>query len=192
MIKEDDDPIFALGSSVSLISCHGKSYEGEVIAFESGRRVLGIKCPSTTGTHSDVHFLNLHNVTDINVKKEPKKEDANVPLTPFVNTRKIEERKRKAIDERRRLVEAFQAGVPDEGFQVFLHLARTMSNAVTWEGKNIIVNKDVVISPPYRPENCSPRGGGRPTDGDKQNSKNTTSCSYTQELVDKYWKSCKS
>lgn len=55
------------------------------------------------------------------------------------------------MEQKRRLVTALKADVPLEAQHLFMTIAKTFSNTeVTWQGKNIVVFKDVVITPPYK------------------------------------------
>jgi len=70
---------------------------------------------------------------------------------------------------------------------VFLHLSKTI-DAVTWEDQNIIVMKNVTISPPYKSDNCIPHENA-PL-GSKRNSnssKDLEAVAYIKQLVEKYW-----
>lgn len=44
-------------------------------------------------------------------------------------------------------------GVTPEGQQLFLTITKTIEE-VTWQGLNILVMNQVIITPPYGPENC--------------------------------------
>lgn len=189
-MSEDAEFMFTAGSIISLITCHEGVYEGEVLAFDYHKKILLIKCPASSGQPSlnDVHLINLSNVTDVKIKKEVKKEELNSTSLPHLNINKVELRKKQAIEERKRLAKAFDSGVTDEGIEVFLHLSKTI-DAVTWEGKNIIVMKNVVIQPPYKPENCIPSNSSNMA-GDKRNvnsAKVLEAVSYIKQLLEKYW-----
>lgn len=88
MMTEDDE-VFNCGSEVTCVSCHGLTYEGEIIAYDHGRRVMVIRCPSSLGQHSDVHLINLNNTTDVKVNKDVKKENTNSNPTSHLDTRKV-------------------------------------------------------------------------------------------------------
>lgn len=91
MMSEDDD-VFKCGLEVSCVSCHGVTYEGEIIAYDQGRRVLVIKCPSSLGTQlNDVHLINLNNTTNVEINKDVKKENVNSASTPHLDTKKVTE-----------------------------------------------------------------------------------------------------
>lgn len=103
----------------------------------------------------------------------------------------IEERRKKAIEDRNRLVKAFDSGVTEEGLQVFQHLSKTLG--VTWDGKDIVVQKDVVVSSPYKSENCNPRVDAS-LSGERRSintAKTSEAVAYIKNLIDNYWNSKK-
>lgn len=90
-MSEDAEFMFTAGSIISLITCHDNVYEGEVLAFDYHKKILLIKCPSSSGQPSlnDVHLINLSNVTDVKIKKEVKKEEISSSSLPHLNLSKV-------------------------------------------------------------------------------------------------------
>jgi len=189
IMSEDVELMFNSGSVVAVKTCFNHAIEGEVIAFDYNKRVLLIKCPASSGgsSHNNVHLINLDYVTDVQIKKDVKKEDNSATALPHLDISKVERKSRTAIEERRRLAEAFASGITDDGIKVFLHLSKTIGN-VTWDGKNIIVMNNVEISPPYKSDNCSPHSLSAA--GDRRSSssgKSVEAVNYVRQLVDKFW-----
>lgn len=91
-----------------------------------------------------------------------------------------------AIDERKRLVKAFDAGINEDGLRLFLHLSKTLN--ATFEGKNIIVMKDVQITHPYKADNCAVNSGLGTNSSSEKKMKGENAVSYVKQLVEKFWK----
>ncbi|CAG2113214.1 unnamed protein product [Medioppia subpectinata] len=184
MATEDiTDCMFTVGSLVSCLTCYDLRIDGEVIAFDYTKRLLVLKANSSDGNsnHNDIHCLNLESVKDVTVKKEVKREDVVNTQLPQINTSKVEDRYRRAVDERKRLADAFNAGAGAEGIKLWLQLNKTMSRdvVVSWDGDSIIVDNSVRIAPPYKADNCTAL---KTRANSPQNSLN-----YTKKLVEKFW-----
>jgi len=185
MMASDDitECMFTVGSLVSCLTCYDVRIDGEVIAFDYTKRLLVLKSNSSDGNqnHNDIHCLNLESVKDVTVKKEVKREDVDNTQLPQINTSKVEDRCRRAVDERRRLTDAYNAGASAEGIKLWLQLTKTMSRdlVVSWEADSIIVDSSVRIAPPYKVDNCLPI---KTRTNSPQNSLN-----YTKKLVEKFW-----
>lgn len=78
------------------------------------------------------------------------------------------------MDEKRRLVQALNAGVTPEGQKLFMAISKTIGQQVTWEGSDILVFGDTLIMPPYRPENVRGNDERRMI--------------YVKKLVESQWK----
>lgn len=93
----------------------------------------------------------------------------------------VERRKKTAIDERNRLVRAFEAGINEDGLKLFLNLSKTMKT--TFEGKSIIVMNDVLIKAPYKVDNCTV------INSSSEKKVKSDGVDYVKKLVEKFWKS---
>ena len=65
-----------VGSVFSVQTCWDKHYEGEVMSFDYGSKILLLKCVATSGnpTRDDVHMVNLNYVKHLEKKKSGKKD----------------------------------------------------------------------------------------------------------------------
>jgi len=142
---------FTVGSLVTCTTCLDTQVEGEVLAFDQHTKMLIIKSQSSSNrtTLNNVHMVNLALVSDIQVKKESK--DA-PPNPPSLNIVRLNNRAREQIDQKRKLVSALKAGVSPEGQRLYVAINKTIDE-VSWSGVDIIVMKNVKITPPYKPEN---------------------------------------
>ncbi|KAK6634853.1 hypothetical protein RUM44_000100 [Polyplax serrata] len=129
------------------ISGKMKRYEGSDCQVD--RKIQ--ECPSSSGrpSRSDIFVVNLALVSDVQVKKEV----TTVSDSPnSLNLHRLNTRIRNQVEEKKRLVNALNAGVSPEGQKLFLAISKTI-NEVSWSGVNIIVWNKVVITPPYKAEN---------------------------------------
>uniref|UniRef100_A0A2M4ADI3 AD domain-containing protein n=1 Tax=Anopheles triannulatus TaxID=58253 RepID=A0A2M4ADI3_9DIPT len=142
---------FSIGSTVVCTTCHNANIEGEVLAFDQTTKMLILKCPSESKVAklNDVYIVNLAMCSDVQVKKEV----CIVPEPPLsLNLQRLSTRARNQVEQKRRQLSALAAGVSPEGQNLFMAIARTISQ-VTWSGPNIVVFKEVIIKPPYKVEN---------------------------------------
>jgi len=185
-IMADDitECMFTVGSIVNCVTCFDNQIEGEVIAFDYQKRLLIIKSNSSSGQNSlnDVNWINLDFVKDINIKKEVKRDDVINTQLPQLDTQRVERRAREAVEERKKLTEAFNSGVTPDGVKLYLTLSKTLNIQgvkVIWDSENIIVANCVKINPPYKVENCISikQHSGSPPE----------SVIFAKKLVEKYW-----
>lgn len=142
---------FTVGSLVTCTTCLDEQVEGEVLAFDQVTKMLIIKSQSSSNrtTLNNVHMVNLALVSDIQVKKESKETP---PCLPSLNIARLNNRAKEQIDKKRKLVSALKAGVSPEGQRLYVAINKTIDE-VSWNGEDIIVMKNVKITPPYKPEN---------------------------------------
>jgi len=173
--------MFTVGSIVSCVTCFDHNIEGEVIAFDYTKRVLILKSNSSDGktNTNDVNCLNLDYVKDVSVKREVKREEVVNTMLPQINTSKVEERYHRAVEERRQLTEAFNAGISSDGIKLWMTLNKSLRDlGVVWEDDNIVIDKSIRIEPPFKADNCvSFKNRGSPDGSVKQ----------IRKLVDKFW-----
>jgi len=186
MANTDDmtECMFTVGSVVSCVTCFDVNIEGEVIAFDYNKRLLVLKSSGGHANTNDVNWINLEFVKDIVIKKEVKREDVLNTQLPQINTQKVEHRARVAIDERRKLAEAFNSGISADGVKLYLSLTKTFDVTVSWDSDNIIVANSVKIYPPYRVDNCI---SIKHTASPQQQQQLPEALKFSKKLVEKYW-----
>lgn len=164
---------FTIGSIVATRTCYNENIEGEVLAFDPQTKMLILKCPSSSGNpkRHDVNIVNLSLVSDVQIKKEV----TTVPAPPqSLNLHRLNTRVRNSIENKRRLVSALSACLDPEGQRLFMAIARVIDN-VSWDGQNINVYNDVIITPPYKVDNvlCE---------------KDSKSYNYIKKFVERHWR----
>jgi len=147
------DEYFTVGSVVTCTTCLNNQVEGEVLAFDQHTKMLIIKSPSSSSraTLNNVHMINLSLVSDISVKKESK-ETEKPPTLPPLNIQRLNARAKEQSDKKQKLVTALRDGVSPEGQRLFVAINKTIDE-ISWNGEDIVVMKNVRITPPYKPEN---------------------------------------
>lgn len=144
-----DLEFFNVGTTVTCRTCLDKEVEGEVLAFDSATRMLILKSEASSSRPSlnNVHLLNLSFVSDVRVKKD--REAADKPPEPLsLNIPRLNQRAKEMIDKKRKLVAALKAGVSPDGQRLFAAINKTLDE-VSWDREDIVVMKNVRISPPY-------------------------------------------
>jgi len=152
---------------------------GEVVAFDYASKMLAIKSPAASGRMgtSDVQIVNLTCVSDIQVINEVQDHSA-APL-PNLNLSKLNTRLNHNIVEKMRKI-GYRGGVG------VTPLAQKLVNTITktiaevrWDGQNIVVLDQVIISPSYNVTDC------RLLEGHESQ---THALQHVQKLVGKFHK----
>ncbi|XP_026877637.2 protein LSM12 homolog B [Electrophorus electricus] len=148
---------FSIGSHVSCLTCLGQRLQGEVIAFDYQTKMLTLKCTPSSGKPnlSDVVLVNLAYVSDVDVITDC---TGTPPPLASLNFNKLTNRARAEKEDKLSQAYAISAGVSPEGQQLFQTIHKTIKEC-KWQEKNIVVMDDVVITPPYRVDNCRGKEG---------------------------------
>jgi len=148
---------FTPGMIVRCTTCHGLEVEGEVMAFDLGTKIIALKSPGSNGKPNvnDVRLINLNLVSEVNVIRQTTEPAA--PLTNL-NSHRLTHRVRLNIEEKMRKVNYIGVGVTPQAQSLFHTITKTITD-VKWDGQNIVVMNDVIISPPYAPEHCRGKDG---------------------------------
>ena len=136
---------------MSCRTCLDKDIEGEVVAYDAATKMLIVKSDATSGRPSlnNIHMLNLSFVSKVEVKKDSGSERPPEPQS--LNISRLNMRAREQIDKKKKLVNALKAGVSPDGQRLFTAINKTIDE-VNWDREEIVVMKNVRITPPYTPE----------------------------------------
>ncbi|XP_062872060.1 protein LSM12 homolog B [Trichomycterus rosablanca] len=148
---------FSIGSHVSCLTCLGQRLQGEVVAFDYQSKMLTLKCPSSSGKPNlnDVVLVNLAYVSDVDVIND---RAGTPPPLASLNFSKLANRARAEKEDKLSQAYAISVGVSVEGQQLFQTIHKTIKEC-KWQDKNIVVMDDVIITPPYRADNCRGKVG---------------------------------
>lgn len=162
---------FTPGMIVSCTTCHGMKVQGEVMAFDLGTKIIALKSPASNGKANvnDVRLINLNLVSNVNVIRETTEPAAQLSN---LNTQRLTQRLRLNVEEKMRKVNYIGVGVTPQAQSLFHHITKTITD-IRWEGQNIVIMNDVIISPPYGPENCRGKEG-------------SSAIQHVRKLVEKY------
>ncbi|CAL4155037.1 unnamed protein product, partial [Meganyctiphanes norvegica] len=138
-----------------------------------------LESPSSTGRSSvcDIRIVNLSYVSQVTVLKEAS--GSPVPQLPSLNLTKLNSRAKRSIEEKTRLIQAMQAGVPADGQKLFLAICKTMEE-VTWVQSSILVMGTVIIDPPYGLTNVREFKEGKES--------NSKAINHIKKIVEKFHK----
>lgn len=175
----ESNDYFNIGSCVTCVTCFGEELSGEVMAFDPTVKLITLKSPSSTGRTSqcDIRIVNLSYVSQVTVLKEAS--GSPLPQLPSLNLSKLNSRAKRSIEEKTRLIQAMQAGVPSDGQKLFLAICKTMEE-VTWVQSSILVMGTVIIDPPYGLVNVREYKEG------KEN--NSKAINHIKKIVEKFHK----
>ncbi|XP_071543077.1 protein LSM12 isoform X2 [Panulirus ornatus] len=175
----ESNECFNIGSTVSCKTCFNEELQGEVVAFDPHVKLLTLKAAASSGRPSlcDIRMVNLSYVSQVTVLREAA--GSPLPSLPSLNLTKLKSRAKRSIEEKQRLIQAMQSGVSPDGQKLFLTICKTIEE-VTWVGASILVMGQVLVSPPYLPENV------REHKESKEN--NTKTLNYIRKIVDKFHK----
>lgn len=179
--------IFAPGDIVEVQTIHQETITGEVLAFEYNAKLLILKSPPANGSPSanNITCVNLGLCSKVNIISGPKSSQtlAELDKLPDIDIKKVEDRMKKAIEERKYVVDLYKSGVAFEGIALFTKLQKTIGEnpGISWDRDSIMIGKSIRISVPYRADCITIVGKG-------STSKDETSVQYTKQLLEKYWR----
>ncbi|KAK7072455.1 protein with role in RNA processing [Halocaridina rubra] len=170
---------FNIGSLVSCKTCFNEDLQGEVLAFDPNVKLLTLKSAASSGRTSlcDIRMVNLSYVSQVTVIREAAASP--LPSLPSLNLDKLNSRAKRSIEAKQRLIQALQSGVTPDGQKLFLTICKTIEE-VTWMGPNILVMSQVIITPPYLPENVREHKDSKDS--------NMKTLNYIKKIVDKFHK----
>ncbi|XP_076866276.1 protein LSM12 homolog B [Brachyhypopomus gauderio] len=148
---------FSIGSHVSCLTCLGQRLQGEVIAFDYQTKMLTLKCTPSSGKPnlSDVVLVNLAYVSEVDVIND---RTGTPPPLASLNFNKLANRARAEKEDKLTQAYAVSAGVSVEGQLLFQTIHKTIKDC-KWQEKSIVVMEEVVITPPYRVDDCRGKEG---------------------------------
>lgn len=146
---------FPPGTILSCTSLLDEEFKGEVIVFDHQSKFICLKCEASNKNENlnDIALLHMTHVKDVKVLKEGSEAQSTSTLRPLKHD-KLKERMRQEIKAKLNLAKARSNGVSPEGQKLFMTINKTF-NEIDWLENDIVVIDEIVISPPYRPENCS-------------------------------------
>ncbi|KAI4896400.1 hypothetical protein NFI96_017125, partial [Prochilodus magdalenae] len=104
---------------------------------------------------SDVVLVNLAYVSEVDIIND---RTGTPPPLASLNFNKLANRARAEKEDKLSQAYAISAGVSVEGQQLFQTIHKTIKDC-KWQEKNIVVMDDVIITPPYRADNCRGKEG---------------------------------
>ncbi|MCJ1473402.1 hypothetical protein MMC13_002053 [Lambiella insularis] len=148
----------AIGAKLRLQTLAPTSYtlEGTLFTVSPALNLLTLTCPGAIATEFTYHFLPLSAVQTFTLLSLPSPSVLTPPLGALDHSA-LQSRLESTIA-RLKAEEARKGkGVTRDAQEIFDRIARTMPTR--WDDKDIVVNENVVIQAPYRPEDCRAESG---------------------------------
>ena len=179
--------LFVTGSVVEVFTVHKEVITGEVFSFDYDSRLLILKVnkPKTSNkpNNHNITILNLAFCSEIKSVSTPepevgKAENISTKLND-IDFKKLDARVEKAIEERDTITRHFKNSSGIDGVLLYYQLDKTFSGNVKWNADQIIVQSNVAIKPPYKPDSvmaCNPK-----------EKLSEDSIAYIRSIVEKFW-----
>lgn len=166
---------FSIGSKVSCKTIFEEDFVGEVIAFDHATRAMLLRQPSTSGNSKlhNIALLNLNYVSEVKVLNECTDE---APELKSLNHQQLRKRLMLETQAKLNMAKASSMGVTMEGQRIFSFIIKTIPKCV-WFDKSILVMDEVLVNPPYRPQDCGAKDG-----------KEAKALGHVKKIVEKYHK----
>ncbi|XP_014676510.1 PREDICTED: protein LSM12 homolog [Priapulus caudatus] len=154
VMSADSNEYFSIGSEVKCTTCYGQEMQGQVMAYDLQTKLLALKSPTKNGSkpgNSDVRLINLSLVSSVSLIHE--EENKTLPAVPNLNFQRLNSRLEQSRKEKIRQANSIGENVSPEAQKLYLAITKTIE-PVHYQSQDIVVMNQVMISPPYRPENC--------------------------------------
>lgn len=173
----------ALGFRVKITNVLHDVVEGKIYSYNSTSNTLTIQLPKRTQTTPSFKIIKCSFIKTLEVigdkpsynsfkKQQIKPSLVNVERVQALLNERIAITKKEADMKRR--------GITREGQFIFDALSRTVSDT-RWNGKNIVVLDDIIISPPYKIESIK-----------SLNEHSNQSLNLIHKILEKSWKDLES
>ncbi|SBS95079.1 lsm12, putative [Plasmodium ovale] len=150
MVKNSFDPSLYFGHIIVTKTCDGHTFEGELYCYDVCSNFIILKEDNKNGT-ANFYILRTNIIVDIETKRKIK--NSYDPL-PVIDKSVVEKIERKAIANFEKNRSRIGIGVTQEAQELFDFIWKTHPDC-TWNNQDILVlNGEVMIKPPYGPDNC--------------------------------------
>lgn len=166
---------FSIGSKVCCKTIFDEDYVGEVLAFDHASRAMLLRQPSSSGNSKlyDISLLNFNYVSEVKVLSECTDE---APELKSLNHQKLRKRLAQESQAKLNMAKASSMGVTMEGRRVFSFIFKTIPQCA-WFDQSILVMDEVLVKPPYRPQDCEAKDG-----------KEAKALGHVRKIVEKFHK----
>ncbi|KAF9429436.1 hypothetical protein BGZ76_001291 [Entomortierella beljakovae] len=173
-----------IGTNVKVVTQTDEVFEGQVYAYDVIMNCICVSKPASSASASanyyspslgnsnaprskfDFRILKINHIKDVTpLPTENNKNNAisaannasspyatALPAVGFVQLDKLQQREQQAVRETQVAAARIGVGVTDVAQEIFDALSKTLP--CRWAKEQIVVMDEVVISPPYEPENC--------------------------------------
>eukprot|EP01128_Nolandella_sp_AFSM9_P009396 TRINITY_DN5_c0_g1_i2.p2 TRINITY_DN5_c0_g1~~TRINITY_DN5_c0_g1_i2.p2 ORF type:complete len:175 (-),score=41.33 TRINITY_DN5_c0_g1_i2:25-549(-) len=148
---------YTVGEMIALqVNYQESDIVGRVFAYDEDAStvILQVESPETVGKVG-FKVISTSAIKSTSAVKGSYDHFALVELPSF-DAKKASEREQAALLKARRAAQQIGVGVTKEGQQIFNNIAN-IYNRTAWDGKQIVVMGEIVISPPYQADHVSTR-----------------------------------
>ncbi|KAF2858831.1 hypothetical protein K470DRAFT_220367 [Piedraia hortae CBS 480.64] len=140
---------------ITTVPPHSQTYEGTLVSACPLMPTLTISTKNTPASHPGDYRIftvsSLQNYQIIAPAENP--EDGVLAQLVAVDSKRLRRREEQAIKKLKDEEKNRGKGVTKEG-QALYDSLRRINMPIKWQNQNMVVHEVVVISPPYRPEDC--------------------------------------
>lgn len=175
-----DTEYFSVGDIVGCTTCHGQKVQGEVLAFDTGTKMLILKTTASSAKPelNNVEFVNLNFISDVRTIKPA---TSSPPPLTTLNYSKLSSRSKVNIEDKMRRIEYVGIGVSTLAQRLLSAITKTIAE-VRWNGDDIVVWDTIIISPPYGVDDCHVKSLNQQTCKDKDGQ----SLGHVKKIVGKF------
>ncbi|CAF0786166.1 unnamed protein product [Didymodactylos carnosus] len=166
-----------INSTIQCRTIYDEVRTGKCIAYDSTTNMITLSMPGSKKELTTLSVINLNNCIEWSVLSDA--EEAPEPLFP-VDLDKLRKRMNENVDKKTKEVAAINPNASRYGQLLFKEIKKTMSDVVSWDKNDIVVN-NVRIVEPYETQNII-----APNNETANIDINTRS--HVHKLVTRFWK----
>jgi len=145
----------AIGARIKLITAapQSQTFEGTLFTACPILNVVAINTrPAATGDSGDYHMIPISRIQSFHTISLASSQQQQQQLPP-VDTKRLKEREKARIAQQKEQAADRGKGVSKEAQAIYDSLKR-VNIPMRWHNTEMIAHEAVIISPPYRPEDC--------------------------------------
>eukprot|EP00052_Salpingoeca_macrocollata_P008613 m.68136 g.68136 ORF g.68136 m.68136 type:complete len:185 (-) comp16679_c0_seq1:1244-1798(-) len=152
-----DQEKWVVGATVQLETVTGEQLKGQIYAYDEWTHTLVLRQPNSNTKSTfpfafDMRMVRADSITQASYVRAPAA-DAEEKISPSnVNVQVLRKKEHRAVEEAKRAVVQVGVGVSENAQKLFDAICRTMP--AVWQKQDILVLDAVLITPPYRADDC--------------------------------------
>ncbi|KAL9092182.1 MAG: hypothetical protein Q9159_000941 [Coniocarpon cinnabarinum] len=153
----------AIGARVTLTTAppHSQQFKGILFTADRITNVIAIAASANNSQPSDFHLIHTSRIASFQVdSRNPTGSTSFMDAMPSigpVDLKEAETREVRAVTLEKEKEQRRKQGITPEAEDLFIAIERMLP--IRWAGEKMVVNENVLITAPFRPENCqAPKG----------------------------------